>query len=64
MNFLEAVKSLTEKTIIRRKIWLLMGEDYDCCYVRLEEFKGLLKYNSIEELRKDDVLADDWEVVI
>lgn len=62
MNFIEAVKSLTTYNTIRRKEWLLMGEYYDCCFIWLDEFKGLLKFNSIEELRKEDVLADDWEV--
>ena len=61
MNFQDAVELLTTKTKMRRKAWLLMDEDYDS-YVWLSDFKGLLKY-SIEELKKEDVLADDWEVV-
>jgi hypothetical protein len=61
MNFIEAVGLLKPNTKMRRKAWLLMDEDSDSC-VWLSRFKESLEY-SIEELRKEDVLADDWEVV-
>lgn len=63
MNIIEAVNILTNKTKLRRKNWLLLGCDYENCYIWLDNFKGLIKYESLEELRKEDILADDWEVV-